>query len=94
MTEYQYHWWPSGAPKASLTPSIRLQADSHVHGAALALLQFKRLGCEITAPLAHVDISEPDGTKQTLLVEEVVNWLHEPEQIDFLRREGLDDLLR
>jgi hypothetical protein len=93
MTEYQYHWWPSGAARAALTPSVRLQADSHLHGAALALRHFKQLGCDISAPLAHVDVSEPDGVKQTLLVEEVLDWLNDPKQADFLRREGLAALL-
>jgi hypothetical protein len=89
MTEYQYHWWPSRTPRPSLTPSVRLQADSHLHGAALALRHFQQLGCDITTPLAHVDVREPDGASQTLLVEEVLDWLNDPKQIDFLRREGL-----
>jgi hypothetical protein len=93
MAEYQYHWWPSGPARAALTPSVRLQADSHLHGAALALRYFKELGCDISAPLAHLDISEPDGVKQTLLVEEVLDWLNEPKQADFLSREGLAALL-
>ena len=93
MTEYQYHWWPSGSARAALTPSVRLQADSHLHGAALALRHFKELGCDISAPLAHVDISEPNGVKQTLLVEEVLDWLSDSKQADFLSREGLAALL-
>jgi hypothetical protein len=93
MTEYQYHWWSSGAQRPSRTPSVRLQADSHLHGAALALRHFKELGCDITTPLAHVDMSEPDGVTQTLLVEEVLAWLSDPKQIDFIHHEGLDTLL-
>src|SRR5436190_10946592 len=62
MTEYQFHRWPSGSKRAP-TPSVRLQAESHLHGGALALRHFKELGCDITAPLAHVDMSEPDGAK-------------------------------
>src|SRR6266850_8023426 len=88
MTEYLFHWWPSGTTR-TMRPSIKLQADSHLHGAALALRQFKELGCDITAPLAHVDITESNGVKQTLLVEEVVDWLNEPKQVDFIHREGL-----
>jgi hypothetical protein len=94
MTEYQYHWWPSGASRAALTPSVSLQAESHLHGAALALRHFMKLGCDVTAPLAHVDITEPDGVRQTLLVEEVLHWLNDPHQTDFLHREGLAVLLR
>ena len=92
MTEYQFHWWPSGTT-ASLTPSVRLQAESHLHGAALALRHFMQLGCDITAPLAHIDMTEPDGVKQTLLVEEVLDWLNDPKQTDFVHREGLAVLL-
>jgi hypothetical protein len=92
MTEYQFHWWPSGTMPA-LAPAITLQADSHLHGAALALRHFMQLGFDITAPLAHVDMTEPNGVKQTLLVEEVLDWLNEPNQRDFIHREGLTMLL-
>jgi hypothetical protein len=91
MTEYLFHWWPSGTTRP-MPPIIKLQADSHLHGAALALRQFMELGCDITAPLAHVDITESNGVKQTLLVDEVLDWLHEPQQGDFIRREGLSAL--
>ena len=92
MTEYRFHW---SAPEASrpVTPSVTLQAESHLHGAALALRQFVALGCDITAPLAHVDITESNGVKQTLLVEEVLDWLNEPKQAEFVHREGLAVLL-
>jgi hypothetical protein len=93
MTVYQYHWWPSRTARGSLAPSISLHADSHLHGAALALRHFRQLGCDITAPLAHLDMIEPDGVKQTLLVEEVLEWLNHPHQIDFRHREDLTVLL-
>ena len=91
MTEYLFHW-PSGATRA-VTPSIKLQAESHLHGAALALRQFVELGCDITGPLAHVDVTEANGVKQTLLVEEVLDWLNEPKQLEFIQREGLAAML-
>jgi hypothetical protein len=92
MTEYLFHWRPG---TARLTPSsIKLEAESHFHGAALALRQFMDLGCEITAPLVHVDINESNGVKQTLLVDEVLDWLAEPQQREFVYREGLALLLR
>jgi hypothetical protein len=93
MTEYQYHWWLAGTKRASVTPSVSVQADSHLHGAALALRHFKQLGCDISSPLAHVDMIESDGGKQTLLVDEVLDWLNDPLQIEFLHREGLAVLL-
>src|SRR4026208_1679357 len=92
MTEYLFHWWRSEAAH-SLRPSVTLQAESHLHGAALALRQFVELGCDITAPLAHVDITESNGVKQTLLVEEVLDWLNEPKQVEFIHRERLAVLL-
>jgi hypothetical protein len=91
MTEYQFHWWPSGTRPA--IPTLTLQADSHLRGAALALRHFMQLGCDVTAPLAHVDLTEPDGVKHTLLVEEVLDWLNDPRQRDFIHREGLAGLL-
>src|ERR1700741_664130 len=88
MTEYLFHWWTAGATR-SMTPSIKLEAESHLHGAALALRQFVELGCDIAAPLAHVDITESNGVKQTLFVEEVLDWLNEPNQSEFIHRERL-----
>jgi hypothetical protein len=92
MTEYTFHWLP-GSHSAS-KPHVTLAAPSHLHGAALALRRFVELGCDIAVPLAHVDITEQDGAKQTLLVEEVLDWLHEPEQRLFVEREGLMTLVR
>jgi hypothetical protein len=92
MTEYRFHSRSSGSTPV-LTPSVTLQAESHLHGAALALRHFVQLGCDITAPLAHVDMTEPDGARQTLLVGEVLDWLNDPKQTEFIRREGLTDLL-
>ena len=91
MTEYQFHWWPPRT--AAALPGVRLRADSHLHGAALALRQFAQWGCVITAPLAHVDVTEPGGVKQTVLVEEVLDWLRHPNQAAFRQREGLGDLI-
>lgn len=87
MTEYQFHW-PIGTLRTPI-PGIKLNAQSERHGAALALRHFMDLGCDITAPLAHVDMIEQDGTKHMLLVEEVLDWLHEPTQTPFVQREGL-----
>jgi len=92
MTEYQFHWLPSGHGRAR-TQSVRLQGESHLHGAALALRHFMQQGCDLSAPLAHVDITEPDAVKQTLLVEEILAWLNDPNQTDFVHREGLASLL-
>jgi hypothetical protein len=91
MTEYQFHWLSKTHPTP--TPSVKLEAESHLHGAALALRQFRELGCDISSPLAHVDMTEPDGVKQTLLIEEVLDWLQDPKQSAFVHREGLAALL-
>src|SRR5262245_39874760 len=92
MTEYRFHWWPT-TTNGTPAPSITLEAESTLHGAALALRHFMQLGCDINAPLAHVDLTEPDGGKRTLLVEEVLEWLHDPEQAAFVGREDLARLL-
>jgi hypothetical protein len=92
MTEYQFHGQPGTA--RTMPPSIKLDAESHLHGAALALRQFVDVGCDIAAPLAHVDVNESNGVKQTLLVDEVLDWLREPQQGEFVRRESLAELLR
>src|SRR5262245_62130565 len=88
MTEYQFHWWaPGGSP--TLTPSVRLPAESPRHGAALALRMFVQQGCDCGARLAHLDLTAADGARHTLLVDEVVEWLNEPGQAAFVEREGL-----
>ena len=38
-------------------------------------------------------VEDPDGVTQTLLVEEVIDWLNDPRQTDFIHREGLAGLL-
>jgi hypothetical protein len=92
MTDYQFHWWPPGSERAR-TERVSRQAESHLHGAALALRDFVRLGCNIATPLAHLDIIEPGGATQTVLVEEVLDWLNRPAHADFVEREGLKALL-
>jgi hypothetical protein len=88
MTEYVFHWWPSEAAHAS-TDCVKLRATSDLHGAALALRLFARGGCDMTAPLAHVDMIGPDGARKTLLVDEVLSWLADPQHSDFIEREDL-----
>jgi hypothetical protein len=91
MTEYLFHWWAGTTRTAG--PSITLRVASHLHGAALALRQFVDLGCDISAPLAHVDITESNGIKQILVVDEVLDWLRQSQQREFVHREGLAVLL-
>jgi len=93
MNEYRFHWWPSG-PHAKQTSSVVLEAQSTLHGAAIALQRFVELGCDITAAGAHVDVTEASGVKHTLLVEEVLGWLEDPEQTTFVQREHLAPLLQ
>jgi hypothetical protein len=94
MTHYQFHSWPSG-PKGGPTPTVELDAESRLHGAALALRHFSDLGCDIAAPVAHVDMTDAvGGARHTVLVEEVLDWLNEPKQAAFVRRERLEALLQ
>src|SRR5262245_1905721 len=93
MTDYRFHWWPSVSDQ-STTPHVTLEAESRLHGAALALRQFVKLGCDVAAPAAHLDLTEADGVKHTLLVEEVLDWLKDPKQAAFAEREQLESLLR
>ena len=93
MTEYRFHWWPSKT-KSVTTPSVTLEAESTLHGAALALRHFMQIGCDITAPIAHIDLTDSDGRKHTLLVEEVLDWLKDPKQTAFVQREHLATLLQ
>jgi hypothetical protein len=93
MTTYRFHWWPLGE-KARLTPGMDVEAQSPRHGAALALQRFVESGCDIGAPGAHLDVTDPDGSKRTVLVEEVLDWLNDDEQAAFVRSHGLAPLLQ
>ena len=92
MIEYRFHWRPADGVRVT-KPSVTLEAASHLHGAAIALRQFMEQGCDIAAPLAHLDIVDTNSAKQTLLVEEVLAWLHEPQQREFVAGAGLTRLL-
>jgi hypothetical protein len=93
MTEYRFHWLVQGS-RANLTPSVVLEAPTTFHGAALALLRFLDQGCDMGAPGAHIDVSDSDGAKHTILVEELFDWLKRPEQTGFVQREGLAVVLQ
>jgi hypothetical protein len=93
MTEYRFHSRPS--PRAAaVKASVTLDAESRFHGAAIALREFQQRGCDLAAPLAHVDLTEAGGDTHTLLVEEVLEWLKDPGQSAFVQHENLAVLLR
>ena len=92
MTEYRLHWLTS-TRESRLSDSVTLEAETARHGAALALRHFIQHGCEISTPLAHLDVIEPSGHKHTFLVDEVLAWLHEPKQASFVTDEQLGPLL-
>ena len=76
-----------------MPPVVTIAAASRLSGAALALRQFAQLGCDLTSPLAHVDVTERDGSEHTLLVEEILDWLNDPKQSLFVHHECLGVLL-
>jgi hypothetical protein len=89
MTDYRFHSWPP----SSTGPHAAFAAPSVHHGAALALRQFVTQGCDLGAPGAHLDFTDAEGNIHTLLVDEVVAWLREPQQAGFVERERLASLL-
>jgi hypothetical protein len=91
MTEYQFHWL-TAARESRRSQTVTLEAQTPRHGAALALLYFKEHGWDILTPLAHVDVTEQSGRKHTLLVDEVLEWLHDPRQTAFVQDEHLGGL--
>ena len=93
MIEYRFHWRPSASSPA-VQASVDLDAESKLHGAAIALREFMQRGCDIAAPLAHVDVTEAGVGPHILLVEEVLDWLKDPGQSAFVQHEGLAVLLR
>jgi hypothetical protein len=93
MTEYRFHRSPNGTQQAPI-PTVNMAAEPDLRGAANALRQFVTLGCDATAPLAHVDMIGPDGVEHRVLVEEIIAWLRDPKQAHYVHHEGLDALLR
>jgi hypothetical protein len=90
-TEFRLHLW-SGVPGKQV-PTTRLEADPDRHGAALALREFTRGGCDVTSPGAHIDMEHAGGRTHTVLVTEVLDWLRLPAQSEFVARENLAALL-
>jgi hypothetical protein len=90
MTYYSFHWWPPSLTR----PHTAFAAPSAHHGAALALRHFLALGCDLGAPGGHVDFTDDDGNVHTLLVDEVLDWLKEPQQAGFVEREHLAPLVK
>ena len=93
MTDYRFHWWHPRV-QTDVAPSVALEAQTTLHGAALALLQFVAQGCDMGAAGAHIDVTDSDGAKHTILVDELFDWLKRPEQADFVERQGLATLLQ
>jgi len=89
MTDYRFHSWPP----SSTVPHAAFAAPSVHHGAALALRQFVTQGCDLGAPGAHLDFTDADGNSHTLLVEEVLAWLEDPQQAGLVEREDLASLM-
>ena len=92
MTEYRFHGRPSA--NSQTTATVSLSPESRFHGAAIALRMFMERGCDIAAPLAHLDVTEPGGVKHIVMVEEVLAWLRQSTQTAFVQNEGLAKLLQ
>jgi hypothetical protein len=93
MAEYRLHWM-TREKQSRVSEAVTLEADTARHGAALALRHFMQHGCEITTPLAHLDVTEPSGRRHTLLVDEVIEWLHDSQQAQFVENEHLGVLFQ
>ena len=66
MTEYHLHWRPSKSQSA-VSPSVKLEAESHFHGAALALRHFSR-SRRRHQPFAFAsDMTEAGGVAHAML---------------------------
>jgi hypothetical protein len=90
-TEFRLHVW-SNTPGLQ-SPTISLDADTNLHGAALALREFTRRGCDVSPFGAHIDMKDTRGRTHTVLVSEVIDWLRLPAQGDFVAKEELTALL-
>jgi hypothetical protein len=87
VTAFRLHLW-SRAP-GNRIPTATVDAQSNLHGAALALREFTQLGHDITVPGAHIDIEETNGPTHTMMMSEVLDWLRQPEQTEFVEEQNL-----
>jgi hypothetical protein len=87
IAEFRLHLWSRVPGKR--VPTATFDAKSSLHGAALALREFTQLGHDITAPGAHIDIEEINGPTHTIMMSEVLEWLRQPEQTEFVKEQNL-----
>src|SRR4029450_6575965 len=90
-TEFRLHLWsrvPGDRP-----PAASFDAESNLEGAALALRQFMQSGYDITAPGPHRAVEAPGGPSRTMMISEVLEWLHRPDQAELVKKENLEQLL-
>ena len=92
MPDYTIQLW-SPLPGARM-PRVTFDADDEMRAAALALRHFKRLGHDLSAHDANVDVETARGEKMTILVDTIFRWLKRPEAEAFVKAEGLESLTK
>jgi len=50
-------------------------------------------GYDITAPGAHLDMLAPGEPSRTMMISEVLEWLHQPNQAGLIEKENLEQVL-
>ena len=97
---YKIHLWTRGTN--SRIPVEDVDAEDRLHAAAIGLRFFQMRRFDISPKLAHVDMEnlervefEADkGETGTVLVSEVVAWLRQQEQANFVKENELEPLLK
>ena len=91
MKDFTVYLW-ANAPDSSI-PSVPVKAKSDMEAAALSLHHFKKIGHNFTNPISRVTVDLPNGTHQSIPVRDVLRWLADPGQSDFVKNEKLGALL-
>jgi hypothetical protein len=92
MNEYTVHLWanlPTGLIRAET-----VQGKTEMHAAALALKHFKQIGYDFSNPISRITVDMPNDKEIIVPVRDVLRWLQQPEQAEFMQNENLSALVQ
>lgn len=96
---YKVHLWTRGTNNR--IPVDDVEAEDRDHAAAMGLRQFQMRRFDLKPELAPIDIESLEnvelktdkGEMGTVLIADVIAWLRQREQMDFLKENELEPLL-
>jgi hypothetical protein len=93
LTDYKVHLW-ANLPGGHI-PSIGFETETEREAAALALLHFRRLGHSWEGvPMAHLEVESSVPATNQYMIRDILWWLKQPEQAEFVKAQKLEVLLQ